>query len=332
MMRQQQKGTKAVTTSQVFDAVVTWLADKAINTKAAYLRQARAWSLFLGADLHEPNATKLWREASYLDAKKYLLEASNQEAQPGRAHDNSPNGKVCGKTIRHKAVVLKSLYDTAIAAGVCEANPFVRVARESKGHKDEFRRPTLKVKPEHVEMFIGINGVTSVAIRDRAVMCVLFGAALRRGELQLLQLNDVMQSDKGTTFLRLRETKAQCVQDIALPEWVSEAVVACKKQREAEGAGPRDKLFVRYTERGARPIGDKFVYNLFKRYCHEFGITEDYTPHSARATAITRLLDLGVPHREVLDLSRHSSVTTLEAYDKRDRAVDNSAAKKLTYK
>lgn len=42
-----------------------------------------------------------------------------------------------------------------------------------------------------------------------------------------------------------------------------------------------------------------------------------YTPHSARATAITKLLADGVPHREVQEFSRHSSVRMVERYDKR---------------
>lgn len=330
--RQQGRGSRTVNTSQVFDAVVTWLADKAANTRGAYIRHAKEWSAYLGVEFHEPKASKAWATASYLDAKKWLLECSNKAAQPGRASDNSPTGKVSAKTIRHKAIILKSLYDTAIASGACENNPFARIVRELKSNREDFRRPTLKVLPEHVKLFISIEGTSTPAVRDRAVMCVLFGAALRRGELPVLCLGDVMTSDKGTTFLRLRETKAQRVQDVALPDWVAEAVNQYKQRRLSEGATAKDKLFVRHTEYGCRPIGEKFVYNLFKKYCAKFNIKEDYTPHSARATAITQLLDQGVPHREVLDLSRHASVTTLEAYDKRDRAVDNSAAKRLTYK
>ena len=330
--KQPKRANRTVHTSQVFDAIVTWLSDRAANTKGAYIRHAKEWSAFLGVEFHEPTATKAWAKASYLDARKWLIECSHKAAQRGRATENSPTGKVSGKTIRHKAIILKSLYDTAIASGVCDNNPFLRVVRELKSQREDFRRPTLKVLPEHVKLFIGIEGTSSVALRDRAVMCVLFGAALRRGELPVLCLSDVMTSDKGTTFLRLRETKAQRVQDVALPDWVAEAVSAYKQRRISEGATARDKLFVRHTECGCRPIGEKFVYNLFKKYCQKFRIVEDYTPHSARATAITQLLDQGVPHREVLDLSRHASVTTLEAYDKRDRAVDNSAAKKLTYK
>jgi integrase len=56
------------------------------------------------------------------------------------------------------------------------------------------------------------------------------------------------------------------------------------------------------------------------------------TPHSARATAITRLLEQGFSHREVQEFSRHSSVLMVEKYDKRRFSLDESPGKKIFYK
>jgi integrase len=55
------------------------------------------------------------------------------------------------------------------------------------------------------------------------------------------------------------------------------------------------------------------------------------TPHSARATAITKLLADGIPHREVQEFSRHSSIQMVEWYDKRRFSVEQSPAKELSY-
>ncbi len=55
------------------------------------------------------------------------------------------------------------------------------------------------------------------------------------------------------------------------------------------------------------------------------------SPHSARATAITKLLDSGFSHRDVQEFSRHASVQMVEIYDKRRLQVDESPAKKLEF-
>jgi hypothetical protein len=51
-----------------------------------------------------------------------------------------------------------------------------------------------------------------------------------------------------------------------------------------------------------------------------------YSPHSLRATTATLLLDSGVAIEGVQDLLDHKHITTTQTYDKRRRAVKNSAS------
>ena len=54
-----------------------------------------------------------------------------------------------------------------------------------------------------------------------------------------------------------------------------------------------------------------------------------YSPHSLRATSATLLLDSGVPIEAVQDLLDHKHITTTQIYDKRRRAVKDSASHKM---
>src|SRR6202035_5516703 len=54
-----------------------------------------------------------------------------------------------------------------------------------------------------------------------------------------------------------------------------------------------------------------------------------FSPHSLRATAATLLLDSGVPIEAVQDLLDHKHITTTQIYDKRRRAVKDSASHKM---
>jgi integrase len=54
-----------------------------------------------------------------------------------------------------------------------------------------------------------------------------------------------------------------------------------------------------------------------------------YSPHSLRATTATLLLDSGLAIEAVQDLLDHKPITTTQIYDKRRRAVKDSASHKM---
>jgi integrase len=177
---------------------------------------------------------------------------------------------------------------------------------------------------------------TPRGLRDRAILAIFFGGGLRRGEVRNLRIGDVRHTRGGTTFLYLRSTKARRDAEQALPTWAATIVNELVKVRTRSGAGPSEYLFVGYTGRGGakqtdRPISTVAIYELFKAYCAKAGAGEFVTPHSARATAITKLLADGVPHRKVQEFSRHSSVQMVELYDKRRLGVEDNPGKDLDY-
>jgi integrase len=121
-----------------------------------------------------------------------------------------------------------------------------------------------------------------------------------------------------------------------LPAWAARAVTKLVEARVQQGARSGDYLFISFRGRGGRvptdrPISPDGIYQLFKRYCAAVG-AEHASPHSARATAITKLLADGVSFREVQEFSRHSSVQMVEVYDKRRIAVDENPGRTLDYK
>lgn len=318
--------------SDVFDAISAWLEARPGNTKRSYLRIARAWSKFLGAEIDTKEASSRWKKAAYPDAQRYINECRNVAAQPGRSARNSIDGKVCNATLKYKANVLKSLYDCLIASDLCTANPFARIAAEVKKYESGERRPHNKIPTPDVKKLLTFSIEGSIeARRDRAIMHLLLGAALRRSEIVSLQLGDVMTSPEGTVSVRLRMTKAQKLQAVALPDFVALEVCGYIDERRKEGATDSDPLFVNHYHCGPRLMSDMTVYKMFKRRCKQLGIVGDYTPHACRVTAITRLLDQGYSHRETQELSRHSSVQMVERYDRKRTELDKSTSKKLSY-
>jgi integrase len=173
--------------------------------------------------------------------------------------------------------------------------------------------------------------------RDRAILAVLFGGGIRRSELVSLRIGDLRRTSSKTTFMYLRHTKAKRDAEQALPDWAAQFVWELVTERRKDGAGEGDYIFVGFSGRAGisstgRPISDTGVYLLFKQYCMAAGAGAFATPHSARATAITKLLADGIPHREVQEFSRHASIQMVEWYDKRRFDVEQSPARGLSYK
>jgi len=317
--------------SDVYHAVILWIDRRPKNTQRVYLSVMQGWSSWLGADFDQARAGKLWKKATLKDAQSFINDARSRPAQSGRSEQASADGCVSMATIKHKVAVLKSAYEVLIAEGLVTMNPFARLSLEMKRLKAGERRPHLEMGRAELKKFLTFAPLDTEHWRDRAIFHLLFGAALRRSELCTVTLADVLESQAGTLFLRLRQTKAQKLQKIALPDWVADEIGDFKQRRIREGATERDLLFVRYLQRGTEEMGEKFVYRLFKQYCKRFGLNGNYSPHCARVTAITQLLKQGFSHHEVQQLSRHASVVMVERYDRRRYEIDESPSKKLSY-
>lgn len=318
------------TPPEVMDVMLEWLDQKPKNTRALYLRVAERWSKFL---LKQKNINKgaLWQGANLHHVQLYVNQYSQHDAQSGRSMESSVNGKVSRATVRHNLIVLKSIYDRLIAVELLVNNPFIKAVSDTKHLTQDPRRPHRKLPKSAVKKLLTFNTETEDQMRDRAIFHVLFAAALRRSEVAALRIGDVQETDEGTIFLRLRYTKVGVVQTVALPDFAAKELVRWREFRYAEGGRDSDPLFVRYCHEGPVAISDVFIYRLFKHYCKALRLGDGFSPHCARVTAITQLLDQDVPHREVQELSRHSSIAMVEKYDRKRKEIDRSASKKLSY-
>lgn len=316
---------------KVHKAITVWLDSRPAATKKGYLCIARSWSKYLGVDFDGEGADEAWTTATPTDVQGFINEIKKRPAQSGRARLASPDGKVSIATVAYKVVVLKSIYEQLMHCELVTKNVFAKSAAELKKHKPGKLRPHERMPGHVVRALINMEATTRSEARDRMIFVVALGAALRRSEIRRLKINDVELTTQGTVVLKLRQTKSGTPQQLSLPDWVGEQVQQFKESRIQEGAGQEDYLFVRYADRKTYPIGDEWIYNLFIKYCKKFGFEKVYTPHCCRVTAITQMLDQGFSHREVQELSRHSSVQLVERYDRKRNEVDQSPSKKLKY-
>jgi integrase/recombinase XerC len=352
----------------VWRIIDDFLSLKAPTTRVTYLGVVGEWARFLGAEPNSPAgaaavvgatdlhaaAFRLWLEKQVgetaRDVRRHSSTRSAQAASATRALRAVPRraarvtkrsgleATLSNATVAKKFTILRRIYKLLIAHRFPIAlNPF-DVDRVPPPAKDAGRkRPTEMASFGEVREILSLPDCSAAkGLQDKAILSVFFGGGLRRSEVIGLRLSDVRRSPKGRVFLYLRSTKAQRDASQALPPWAGDAVVAHLKARLGAGAGPGDPLFVSFRGRGGKtpgrtPLSPTGLYRLFCGYCARGTGRKFLTPHSARATSITKLLSDGVPHRLVQEFSRHASVQMVEHYDKRRLTVDENPGVDLSF-
>ena len=345
--------------SQVWLRIKAFLSAKSDNTRRTYASIVNEWCEFLGAPVETAEAAKRILLASDIVAsayRSYLFEKPGQKPRGERSSINKSKNRLptlekrkataqdgfqstqSSATIAKKFAALRRIYRMLIAAELrAGSNPFDSDRVPAPSPHAGRKRPTEMVEFALVRKIVNMPGTkTAKGRRDCAMLAILFGGGLRRSEVVKLRIADVRRSQAGTLYLRLRSTKAKRDADQALPAWVGDYIHKTLEDRAEARAQPADYLFVSFRGRGGlnqttHPVSSHGLYELFKKYCRLAGTSDFVSPHSARATAITKLLADGIPHREVQEFSRHSSVAMVEVYDKRRIGVDQSPAKKLDY-
>ena len=143
------------------------------------------------------------------------------------------------------------------------------------------------------------------ALRDRAIVELLYATGIRVGELCSIDLGDV--DLKARTVRVLGKGNKERVVPFGVP-----AAVACREWLgvRARLAGPGAALFV--GSRGAR-IGQRAVRAIVDRITTDAGGPR-LAPHGLRHTAATHVLEGGADLRAVQELLGHASLDTTQRY------------------
>jgi len=347
---------------EIWVRIAAFLSLRSPNTQSTYTGILREWMQFLKADYGTALGARIFVAASDLHSAAYrnwLLEQPGEVARMSRSQESEVTtssigpvikrlhkfqtknmgleGTQSNATIAKKLSALRRIYRMVVGAGLITRNPFDSDQVPSPSKDSGRKRPTEMLEYAEVRLLLQQPDTTQPkGVRDAALLAALFGGALRRSEAAALKIGDVKFTTAGTMYLYLRSTKAKSDARQAVPAWAAKTINALLAQRKLEAARDGDFLFISYSGKGGliptrAGVSVSGLYKLFKQYCRKAGISSYMTPHSARATAITKLLADGVTHREVKEFSRHASIQMVEVYDKRRTSVDENPAKDLSF-
>jgi integrase len=259
-------------------------------------------------------------------ALKWALAESSRAGAPVRG--SRLPAVVAPATVLRKALIVRAFLRTVRTDWTTET-PLDAVIARLRRAPPASKRPTETLEAAEVRRLLDTPSAKSrTGIRCRAFLALLFGGGLRLSEATGLRLSDV-RTEHGVDVIRLRRAKSGSAKQV-LPKWAAARVAALVALRRRDGAGGDDWLFPGRDP--GRKINDRNARQLFKRLLIEAELDPvRYSPHSARATAITRLLTSGADYGDVKSFARHRSFSMVEAYDRRRKALASAAGLRLKY-
>src|SRR5580658_1931364 len=155
------------------------------------------------------------------------------------------------------------------------------------------------------------NITTTKGLRDRAIIAVLLGCALRRSEVATLTMKHIQQRDGRWCIVDLYGKHGR-VRTVPMPTWCKVAIDAW--------TGPAavvDGYVFRPVNRGdqvqGEVLGEKVVWQLLRPYAAAAGVP-GIAPHDCRRTAAKLCRAAGGELEQIQLLLGHASVQTTERY------------------
>jgi integrase/recombinase XerD len=212
-------------------------------------------------------------------------------------------------------VAVRGFHKFAVADGLAQVDPAGAVKPPTPAKRLPKALPLADV--EAILEAAGAPG-TALALRDRALLEVLYGTGARISEAVGLDVDDLtapMEGEvAGTVLLRGKGSKERIV---PVGSYAREAVDAYLVRGRPElasaatGTGNGGALFL--NARGGR-LSRQSAWAVLVKAAERAGVTADVSPHTLRHSFATHLLDGGADVRVVQELLGHASVTTTQVY------------------
>ena len=153
----------------------------------------------------------------------------------------------------------------------------------------------------------GPSGSELTALRDRAILELLFSTGLRVSELCSLNSDIDLSRDEFSV-----RGKGDKVRVVFLSSSAKKAIAEYLKKRSDMG----EALFVSYGRGGKTSdrLTPRSVERMGKDYAVKAGITRKVTPHVIRHSFATDLLENGADLRSVQALLGHANIATTQVY------------------
>jgi integrase/recombinase XerD len=235
-------------------------------------------------------------DADTVDIGDFLTELATGDAEHRPA---SP------ATIHRKSACLRSFYRHLRREGIRDSDPTAGLSAPRRSRK----LPQVLARGEIDRLLAQPRGTDPTALRDRALLELMYACGLRASEAIGLELGDV---DFEERVLRARG-KGSKERIVPIGQAALRAVQVYL-ERGRPGLvknGLEAHLFVNF--RGGK-LTRQGLYKIVRRHAATAGLADRMSPHTLRHTFATHLLAGGCDLRSVQEMLGHADVSTTQLY------------------
>jgi integrase/recombinase XerD len=258
------------------------------NTLEAYRSDLLQYGRFLGE--RERTAVSA-RPADVADFLAALADGRGGPASPA--------------TIHRKAACLRSFYRHLRREEVLDTDPTAALSSPKRGR----RLPQVLTRAEVGKLLAQPSGTEPAALRDRALLELMYACGLRASEVIGLEVGDV-DLDEGVMRARGKGSKERV---IPVGRGAVGAVRTYLERGRAQLVGARAERHLFVNFRGGA-LTRQGLYKIVRRHAASAGLADRMSPHTLRHTFATHLLAGGCDLRSVQEMLGHADVATTQLY------------------
>jgi integrase/recombinase XerD len=268
----------------------------AANTLSSYRRDLRRYLGHLaGRDIDAPDKVGEADVSAFLVALR-----EGDEDHPPLAANSAARAVVAVRGF-HRFLLREGLVTVDAARGVRPPSPPKRLPKA--------------ISVQEVEALLAAAGAdeTPRALRDRALLELLYGSGARISEAVGLDVDDLDVDPAGSGTVRLlgKGSKERVVPVGSYAREAASAYLVRGRPALAASGSGSPALFL--NARGGR-LSRQSAWTVLRAAAERAGLRRAISPHTLRHSFATHLLDGGADVRVVQELLGHASVTTTQVY------------------
>ena len=281
--------TEAAIIDQFLDAI--WLEDGlSKQTLAAYR-----------SDLKSFNA---WLQQSGNDRVISAVKENDVQAYFAHRHFQTR-----ATTANRRLTTLRRFFHWLLREGLIAHDPIARMSSA----RQPMRVPKSLSETEVEKLLLAPDVNTTLGLRDRAMLELMYASGLRVSELVGLRRVDVLLSEQVLRVLGKGNKERLVPYGQEAADWLDRYL---KDSRPVLlRASGQEALFI--TARGVRAgqsLSRVMFWNLVRKYAVQAGILQPLSPHTLRHAFATHLINHGADLRAVQMLLGHADISTTTIY------------------
>lgn len=238
-------------------------------------------------------AIDCFQEVDYQVLRGYLGQLYDEDLEPS--------------SIARKLSSLRSFFDYLLKENLIADNPMLLI----HAPKQAKRNPDFLFYEEIDALLDKIDTSTTLGIRNRAILEMMYASGLRVSEVVQLQLSDI---DTSRMLIKV-SGKGKKERYVPFHELALETL-----QRYLREARPELMLRAKvkhqtvFVNKNGNPLTTRGLRDIIDRVALETGLGRHLHPHTIRHTFATHLLDQGAELRLVQEMLGHENLSTTQIY------------------